>query len=47
MVVITVQSSDGGEEAEDDHDHHAGDQVDQDLWSLSIWLTIKIMIMIM
>ena len=47
MVVITVQSSDGGEESEDDHDHHAGDQVDQDLWSLSIWLTIKIMIMIM
>ena len=31
MVVITVKSSDGGEEAEDDHDHHAGDQVDQDL----------------
>jgi len=30
-VELSVQSSDGGEEAEDDHDHHAGDQVDQDL----------------
>ena len=30
-MLLTVKSCDGGEESEDDHYHHTGDQVDEDL----------------